>query len=52
MLCLVVSVGALTMDTKTTILTIGAMVAVWVVVTRLAVWVIRGIGDVLLCIRL
>ena len=52
MLCPVVSVGTLTMDNKTTVFTIGAMVAIWVVVVHLTVWAIQGIGDILLCIGL
>ena len=35
------------MSDTTTILTIGAMIAVWVVITRLLVWAIQSITWVL-----
>ena len=47
MLYSVVSVGALTMNDKQTFITLGAMVAIWVVVVHLTVWAIQGICWVL-----
>ena len=52
MLCPVVSVGALTMNDKQTFITLGAIVAIGVVVFHLTLWALQGIGVTLQCINL